>query len=81
MPNNLPYAASKGAAEALTLSISARLLARASRLMRLIQGRQIPGWLSDDLRMKLRQRAPFGRIGSVDDAESYSILLPSEAQW
>ena len=40
------------------------------------------GWLTDDLRSELLQRAPFGRIGTPDDAAKLVLYLASsEAQW
>lgn len=82
MPNNLPYAASKGAVEALTLSISASLAGKGITVNAIDPGPTDTGWLSDDLRMELLKRAPFGRIGTVDDAGKLALYLASsEAQW
>ena len=82
MPNNLPYAASKGAVEALTLSLSASLAGKGITVNAIDPGPTDTGWLSDELRTELLKRAPFGRIGTAADAGKLALYLASaEAQW
>lgn len=82
MPDNLPYATTKGAIEALTLSLSASLAGKGITVNAIDPGPTDTGWLSADLRTKLLQRAPFGRIGTADDAAKLVLYLASsEAQW
>jgi 3-oxoacyl-[acyl-carrier protein] reductase len=82
MPNNLPYAATKGAIEAFTLSLSASLAGNGITVNAIDPGPTDTGWLSADLRTKLLQRAPFGRIGTTDDAAKLVLYIASsEAQW
>jgi 3-oxoacyl-[acyl-carrier protein] reductase len=82
MPDNLPYAATKGAIEALTLSLSAALADKGITVNAIDPGPTDTGWLSADLRTKLLQRAPFGRIGTTGDVAKLALYLASsEAQW
>jgi len=82
MPDNLPYAATKGAIEAFTLSVSAALAGKGITVNAIDPGPTDSGWLSDDLRSELLERAPFGRIGTPDDAAKLVLYLASsEAQW
>jgi 3-oxoacyl-[acyl-carrier protein] reductase len=82
MPDHLTYAATKGAVEAFTLSMSASLAGKGITVNAIDPGPTDTGWLSDDLRTKLLQRAPFGRIGTADDAGKLVLYLASsEAQW
>ncbi len=82
MPDNLPYAATKGAVEAFTLSMSASLAGKGITVNAIDPGPTDSGWLSDDLRSELLQRAPFGRIGTPDDAAKLVLYLASSAaQW
>lgn len=82
MPDNLPYAATKGAVEAFTLSLSASLAGKGITVNAIDPGPTDTGWVSADLRAKLLQRAPFGRIGTSDDAAKLVLYLASaEAQW
>jgi 3-oxoacyl-[acyl-carrier protein] reductase len=81
-PNNLPYAATKGAVEAFTLSMSASLAGKGITVNAIDPGPTDSGWLSDELRAELLQRAPFGRVGTPDDAARLVLYLASsEAQW
>jgi 3-oxoacyl-[acyl-carrier protein] reductase len=82
MPGNLPYAATKGAIEAFTLSLSASLAGKCITVNAIDPGPTDTGWLSKDLHSELVQRAPFGRIGTPDDAARLvHYLASSEAQW
>lgn len=82
MPDNLPYAATKGAVEAFTLSMSAALAGKGITVNAIDPGPTETGWLSAELRAELLQRAPFGRIGTPEDAARLVLYLASsEAQW
>lgn len=82
MPDNLPYAATKGAVEAFTLSLSAALAGKGITVNAIDPGPTETGWLSDQQRAELLQRAPFGRLGTPDDAAKLVLYLASsEAQW
>ncbi|MEM8530484.1 MAG: SDR family oxidoreductase [Chloroflexota bacterium] len=82
MPENIPYAATKGAIEGLTLSLSAALAAQHITVNTIDPGPTDTGWLSDDLHQTLTQQAPFGRIGMPGDAARLVCFLASdEARW
>ena len=82
MPDNLPYAATKGAVEAFTSSMSASLAGKGITVNAVDPGPTDSGWLSDELRSELLPRAPFGRVGTPDDAAKLVLYLASsEAQW
>ena len=82
MPENIPYVATKGAIEGLTLSLSATLAAKRITVNTVDPGPTDTGWLSDELHQNLTQQAPFGRIGLPDDAARLVCFLASdEARW
>jgi len=82
MPRNLPYAATKGAVEAFTLSMSVLLASKGITVNAVDPGPTDTGWLSDGLRAELIERAPFGRIGTpADVAQLVLFLASSEGQW
>ena len=73
MPGELAYIASKGAVEALTLSLSAQLASL---------GITDTGWIPDELRQQFVAQAPMKRIGTPKDAARLIRFLASpEAGW
>jgi 3-oxoacyl-[acyl-carrier protein] reductase len=81
MPENLPYAITKGAIEALTLSLSASLASKKITVNAVDPGATDTGWISDELRSTL-EAAPFGRVGTPEDAARMVLFLASsQAQW
>lgn len=82
MPENLPYAITKGAIEALTLSLSASLASKKITVNAVDPGATDTGWMSDEIRSQLDVRAPFGRVGIPEDAARIVLFLASEqGQW
>ncbi|NOK59923.1 MAG: SDR family oxidoreductase [Chloroflexi bacterium AL-W] len=82
MPKNIPYAATKGAIEGLTLSLSATLAPQRITVNAIDPGPTDTGWLSDDLQQTLTEQAPLGRIGTPNDAARLVCFLASdEARW
>ena len=82
MPDNLPYAMSKGAIEALTVSLAPTLAPKKITINAIDPGPTDTGWMSAELRTELTERAPFGRVGAPQDVGNLSAFLVSpEAQW
>lgn len=82
MPENLPYAITKGATEALTLSLSASLASKGITVNAVDPGATDTGWMSDELRSTLEVNAPFGRVGTPEDAARIVLFLASsQGQW
>jgi 3-oxoacyl-[acyl-carrier protein] reductase len=82
MPNELAYAASKGAVEAFTLSLAAGVAPLGITVNAVNPGPTDTGWMNDELREFLQPRFPFGRIGQPDDvARLIAFLASDDAQW
>ncbi|MGD9711425.1 MAG: SDR family oxidoreductase [Thermomicrobiales bacterium] len=82
MPDELAYAASKGAVEAFTTSLSPALMARGITINAVNPGPTDNGWMSEEVRRLLLSRAPSGRLSVPEDAARLVAFLASpEAGW
>ena len=82
MPDNLPYAISKGAIEALTISIAPTVAAKGITVNAVDPGATDSGWMNEQTRAELAQHSPFGRIGQpIDAANLIAFLASPEARW
>lgn len=82
MPGNLAYAASKGAVDAFTVSLSAELAPRGITVNAVDPGATDTGWMPSELKADLLIHAPMGRIGLPEDAARLVRFLASgEAGW
>ncbi len=82
MPNELAYAASKGAIEAFTLSLSAGVAPLGITVNAVNPGPTDTGWMTPDLKERLLSQFPFGRIGQAADAARLIAFLASrDADW
>ena len=82
MPGELAYIASKGAVEALTLSLSAQLASLGITVNAIDPGITDTGWIPDELRQQFVAQAPMKRIGTPKDAARLIRFLASpEAGW
>ena len=82
MPDELAYIATKGAVEALTLSLSAGLAARHITVNAVDPGITDTGWMTPEFKAQMIQEAPLGRVGTPEDAARLILFLASdEAQW
>lgn len=82
MPGELAYVASKGAIEALTRTLALELAPRGITVNAVDPGATDTGWISDEVRAHLLERAPFGRLGTPEDAARLILFLGSaQAGW
>jgi 3-oxoacyl-[acyl-carrier protein] reductase len=82
MPWTVAYAVTKGAVDALTLTLSAALAPRGITVNAVDPGPTDTGWMSPGLRRELEKASPLGRVGSPDDAARLVRFLASdEAGW
>lgn len=79
MPGELAYAASKGAIEALTLSLSAGIAPLGITVNAVNPGPTDTGWMTDDLKAILEPKFGLGRIGQPADAARLVAFLASDA--
>jgi 3-oxoacyl-[acyl-carrier protein] reductase len=82
MPGELAYAATKGAVDALTVSLSLALAPRGITVNAVNPGPTDTGWMDDETRAWLLPRFPMGRIGEAADAARLVAFLASpESGW
>ncbi len=82
MPGELAYVASKRAIEALTRTFAAELAPLGITVNAVDPGATDTGWITDELRAHLLLNAPFGRLGTPEDAARLILFLASEqAAW
>ena len=79
---NLPYGASKGALDRITLA-AARELADLGITANVINpGPVDTGWMDDDLKARVIQQTPAGRLGTpLDTAHLVGFLCSPQGQW
>lgn len=82
MPGELAYAATKGAIDALTITLAAELASKGITVNAINPGPTDTGWMNDAIKKELLPRFPFGRVGQPEDAAKLVRFLASnEAQW
>lgn len=82
MPEELAYAATKGAVEALTVSLAPTLAALGITINAVNPGPTDTGWMTDEMARELRPRFPLGRLGTPEDcARLVAFLASDEAGW
>jgi 3-oxoacyl-[acyl-carrier protein] reductase len=82
MPGELAYAATKGAVEAFTLSLSAEVASLGITVNAVDPGITDTGWIPDELKEKWSKESPMGRVGMPEDAARLVRFLASEdAGW
>lgn len=82
MKGELAYAATKGAVDAFTVSLSAEVAQRGVTVNAVDPGGTDTGWMPPELKQELEAHAPMGRIGMPEDAARLVRFLASaEAGW
>ena len=82
MPGELAYAATKGAVEAFTVSLSAEVGALGITVNAVDPGITDTGWIPSELKARWTTEAPMGRVGLPEDAARLICFLASaEAGW
>ncbi|KMK74965.1 SDR family oxidoreductase [Alkalihalobacillus pseudalcaliphilus] len=82
MPGEVAYATTKGAVDALTITLSAELAPLGITVNSINPGPTDTGWMTEDIKEQLAPRFPFGRIGEPKDvARTIKYLVSEEAQW
>ncbi|MFW5976640.1 MAG: SDR family oxidoreductase [Bacillota bacterium] len=82
MKNEVAYATTKGAIDALTITLSAELADKGITVNAVNPGPTDTGWINDELRQKLIKKFPKGRIGKPEDAANLvNFLSTDEAEW
>ena len=82
MPDELPYAVSKGAIHGMTRTLAAALAPRSITVNTINPGPVDTGWPDDELRERLRSAFPAGRWGRPEDiAPVVAFLCSDDAAW
>jgi len=82
MPDELAYIATKGAIEALTLSLSASVAAKGITVNAIDPGATDTGWMTLEQKSTWAQENPFGRVGlPTDAARLVRFLASDEGEW
>jgi len=82
MPNEIAYAATKGAIEAFTVTLAAEVGHRGITVNAVNPGPTDTGWMTEDIERELSSRFPGGRVGEPEDAARLVAFLASdEARW
>lgn len=79
---SIAYAMSKGAIHWMTMSLAGELAPRQITVNAVNPGPTDTGWMSGDLRERLEQTSPVGRVSTPRDAANIvSFLLSDEGGW
>lgn len=82
MPGELAYATTKGAIDALTITLSAEVSKLGITVNAVNPGPTNTGWMTEEIKKELLPRFPFGRIGEPNDvAKLIKFLVSEDADW
>ncbi len=77
MPDNLPYVTTKGAVDAMTITLSGSLAPLGITVNAVDPGPTDTGWMTPAVKAALTEQAPFGRVGLPEDAANLILFLAS----
>ncbi len=78
MPGEIPYITTKGAVDALTITLSAELASKGITVNAVNPGATDTGWMPPDLYEQIRRQTPLGRVGQPQDAANLILFLASD---
>lgn len=82
MVGEIAYAATKGAVEALTVTLAAEVAAKGITVNAVNPGPTDSGWMTEAIKRELLPRFPMGRAGKPEDAARLITFLASDdAEW
>lgn len=82
MPGELAYATTKGAVDALTITLSAELAPLGITVNAINPGPTDTGWMTEKIKKDLLPLFPAGRVGEPKDvAKTIKFLVSDEAEW
>jgi 3-oxoacyl-[acyl-carrier protein] reductase len=79
MPDELSYATTKGAIEALTKSFAPTVSTKGITVNAIDPGGTDTGWMTEDLKAAITAEMAFGRVGQPEDAARLILFLASDA--
>ena len=82
MAGELAYATTKGAIDALTITLAAEVAPLGITVNAINPGPTNTGWMTEDIKRKLEPMFPFGRIGEPSDvARTIKFIVSDDANW
>ncbi|MDV2682939.1 SDR family oxidoreductase [Alkalihalophilus lindianensis] len=82
MPGELAYATTKGAIDALTLTLSAEVGHLGITVNAINPGPTNSGWMTEEIKRNLKPMFPSGRVGEPKDAaKAIKFLVSEDAEW
>lgn len=77
MSGNLPYAITKGAVDAMTITLSGSLAPQSITVNAVDPGATDTGWMTPEIKRALLSQSPAGRVGLPEDAARLILFLAS----
>jgi 3-oxoacyl-[acyl-carrier protein] reductase len=82
MLGEIAYAGSKGAVDAMTITMAAELAPIGITVNAVDPGPTDTGWMTDPIKAELLPKHPLGRLGAPDDiARLITFLVSDQSQW
>jgi 3-oxoacyl-[acyl-carrier protein] reductase len=82
MPGELSYATTKGAIDAMTITLAAEVAKLGITVNAINPGPTDTGWMTEEIKSGLSGMFPSGRVGEPSDvARTIKFLVSEEAEW